>query len=147
MYVPQEGLHNVTVQPLNSAEDDYPPFQLTFEMVGQVVGLTIDDKNEVTVKEEDKWFYFAFESLGGGTCVHVDWADGTEETFGDDTFCAAWKPDVPYRVGVTMLDPIEITHSYAVFGIYNVSATAHNLVTEVPTSDDLTIIVTNGVCR
>ncbi len=40
---------------------------VSFEMVGQVIGLVIGDNNEITSKGEQKWFWFEFESVGATT--------------------------------------------------------------------------------
>ena len=48
---------------------------ITFEVVGQVRGMVLDDNREITAKDELKWFYLDFESIGAGTCVKIDFQD------------------------------------------------------------------------
>eukprot|EP00094_Tigriopus_californicus_P011733 TCALIF_11336-PA protein Name:"Similar to lov-1 Location of vulva defective 1 (Caenorhabditis elegans)" AED:0.02 eAED:0.02 QI:96/0.94/0.83/1/0.71/0.80/36/119/3138 len=142
----EEGFYNVTVRAKNELQES-EEHTVTFEIVGQVRGMIIDDYQEVTSKEEEKWLYFDFESIGAGTCIHVDFKDGIVQTFGDAMFCAMWRPDVEYVPGVDMINPIEIPHVYYSFGMYNVSAWASNIVTEGAVFDDLMVIVTSAPCR
>ena len=88
------------------------PYLLTFEMVNQVRGITLKDYEEVTTKDEVKWFYLYFESFGAHTCVFMDFDDGVQKTFGDPWYCNYWMPDVPYEPGVEMTEPVEITHTF-----------------------------------
>ena len=88
------------------------PKTVTFEMVGQVRGLTIDDREEITSVRELKFFFLEFESLGAGTCIFIDFKDGVQNTFGDASYCAEWMPAIEYVPGTEMLLPIQITHTY-----------------------------------
>ena len=81
-------------------------------MVGRVRGLKIGDEREITVKDETKWFYLDFESIGAGTCVFMDFQDGIKQSFGDEYFCSEWAPDIEYVPGVEMELPVIITHTY-----------------------------------
>lgn len=85
---------------------------LTFEIVGQVRGLELDDSRIITAKGEVKWFFLDFESLGAGTCVFMDFKDGVTTTFGDEFFCNEWAPEVPYTPGIDMVIPVTVTHTY-----------------------------------
>ena len=71
-------------------------FDLEFEIVGKVTGVKINDFQIITVKEQMKEFEVSFESFGSGACILIDFKDGVVKTFGDETFCNEWKPDVMY---------------------------------------------------
>lgn len=88
------------------------PVLATFEIVGAVRGITVDDYNELSAAEEEKWLFIDFESVGAGTCVTVDFDDGIQQAFGDEYFCAEWAPDVEFLPGVSMEPPVAITHVY-----------------------------------
>ena len=107
----QEGVHNVTVVAWNQVQNATEAL-VTFEIVGQVRGIEIDDYNEITPKDELKWFYLDFESIGAGTCIFMDFQDGITQTFGDENYCEEWAPDVEYVPGVEMTLPVIITHTY-----------------------------------
>ena len=81
-------------------------------MVGQVRGMKIDDYREITAMDELKWFYIDFESIGAGTCIHMDFQDGVEIAFGDEHFCSEWAPDTEYLPGIAMELPVIVTHTY-----------------------------------
>ena len=87
-------------------------FLVTFEMVGQVRGLVLSDNEEVTKIDEVKWFYLDFESLGATTCIHMDYADGVQKTYGDEYYCKIWMPEVEYEYGVVLEMPVMITHTF-----------------------------------
>lgn len=101
----------MTVQGANTLQES-DEYTVSFEIVGQVRGLIIDDYQEVTSKEEEKWLYFDFESIGAGTCIHVNFDDGIVQTFGDAMFCAKWRPNIEFVPGVDMINPVEIPHIY-----------------------------------
>ena len=52
---------------------------LTFEMVGKVQGPMIDDFQIISNKEQLKKFEITFESIGSGTCMMLDFKDGTQK--------------------------------------------------------------------
>lgn len=104
-------MHNITVRAWNRLQNATDSL-VTFEIVGQVRGIKVDDNNEITSKDEVKWFYIDFESIGAGTCIFMDFQDGIKQTFGDETFCAEWAPEVEYIPGVPMVLPVTITHTY-----------------------------------
>ena len=88
------------------------PFLMTFEMVGQVRGMVLDDRQVVTVAEEAKWFFLEFESIGALTCVLMDYDDGVVETFGDEYYCQEWMPGIDFVPDIDMTPPILISHVY-----------------------------------
>ena len=63
-------------------------------------------------KGQERWLFFAFESLGGTTCVVVDFADGVVEAYGDEWYCGEWKPDVKYVPGIPLTNPMEVPHVF-----------------------------------
>ena len=66
---------NVTVIASNAYEN-FSQF-LTFEMVGKVKGPLIDDFQIISNKEQEKEFEISFESIGSGSCMVVDFKDGS----------------------------------------------------------------------
>ena len=54
---------------------------LTFEMVGKVQGPLIDDFQIISNKEQLKEFEITFESIGSGTCMMLDFKDGTQKVW------------------------------------------------------------------
>ena len=50
---------------------------LSFEMVGKVKGPLIDDFQIISNKEQEKEFEISFESIGSGSCMVVDFKDGS----------------------------------------------------------------------
>ena len=56
-------------------------FNLTFEMVSKVKGPKIDDFQIITNRKQPKMFEITFESLGSGTCMVIDFKDGTMKVF------------------------------------------------------------------
>ncbi len=98
-------------------------------------------------KEEDKWLYFDFESLGSGACLEVDYGDDVVHAYGDESYCSEWRPNVQYVPGIDMINPVELAHPYNFYGVMNVTATASNIVTSVDITDYLTVIVTDAPCR
>ena len=107
----QEGWLNisVTAENLNQTTE---PYMMTFEMIGQVRGLIVDDGNVITSKGQNKWFELTFESIGAGTCIMMDFADGIVQTFGEEWFCLEWQPDIEFVPGVPLTEPVSIEHVY-----------------------------------
>ena len=66
---------NVTVKATNAYETFTQ--NLTFEMVGKVKGPLIDDFQIISNKEQEKDFEISFESIGSGSCMVLDFKDGT----------------------------------------------------------------------
>ena len=54
-------------------------FYSTFEMVGKVKTAILDDFQIITNKEQLKEFEITFESIGSGTCLLMDFKDGTQK--------------------------------------------------------------------
>jgi hypothetical protein len=107
----QEGFHNLSVIASNRLQN-FTADVLTFEIVGQVRGLEITDDRVMTSKDEMKWFFLNFESIGAGTCVTMDFQDGIKQSFGDELYCAEWAPGIEYIPGIAMVPPVTITHPY-----------------------------------
>ena len=91
----KEGEYNITVIAKNSLDVE-AKLILGFEIVGKVRGIKIDDFQIITTKKQTKDFEISFESVGAGTCVVVDFKDGSLRTFGDEIYCQEWQPDVRY---------------------------------------------------
>ena len=66
---------NVTVIAFNAYENFTQV--LSFEMVGKVKGPLIDDFQIISNKEQEKEFEISFESIGSGSCMVVDFKDGS----------------------------------------------------------------------
>ena len=66
---------NVTV----IAKNAYENFSqiLSFEMVGKVKGPLIDDYQIISNKAQEKEFEISFETIGSGSCMVVDFKDGS----------------------------------------------------------------------
>ena len=66
---------NVTV----IAKNAYENFTqlLTFEIVGKVKGPLIDDYQIISNKAQEKEFEISFETIGSGSCMVVDFKDGS----------------------------------------------------------------------
>ena len=56
-------------------------YNLTIEMVSKVKGPKIDDFQIITNRKQPKMFEITFESLGSGTCMVIDFKDGTMKVF------------------------------------------------------------------
>ena len=87
---------------------------MTFEIVGQVQGVKIDDHRIITNKEENKWFQITFDSVGAGTCLAIDYKDAYFVAYGDREFCSTWgrTMNVPFIDGYDIVDPFIIDHIY-----------------------------------
>ena len=107
----QEGVHNITVVAWNRLQN-FTSDVVTFEIVGAVRGMEITDNRVLSAKDEVKWFFINFESIGAGTCIVFDFHDGIIQSFGDEYFCSELAPDVEYLPGVAMVAPVIITHTY-----------------------------------
>ena len=62
--------------------------------------------------EEEKYLFLQFESVGAGTCVHVDFKDGIEQAYGDENYCGEWRPNVEFVPNTPITNPTEIPHIY-----------------------------------
>ena len=94
------------------------PSTVEFVKIGKVKGITLDDRASMASIEDTKWFYIDFETLGAGTCLHMDFKDGVEKVYGDKEFCDIWKPDVDYVFGQDMDLPVELPHVYQYADIF-----------------------------
>ena len=54
-------------------------YKATFEMVSKVKNVILDDFQIITNKEQLKEFEITFESIGSGTCLLMDFKDGTQK--------------------------------------------------------------------
>ena len=50
---------------------------VSFEMVGKVKGPLIDDFQIISNKAQEKEFEISFETIGSGSCMVVDFKDGS----------------------------------------------------------------------
>lgn len=97
---------------VSDKKDEYI-YNMTFEMVAKVTGVKIDDYQIITNKEKPKEFEISFESVGAGTCMVVDFKDGSVKSYGDSSFCSDWQPDIKYDPVIEALEtPQTITHVY-----------------------------------
>ena len=88
-------------------------FNMTFEMVAKVTGAIIDDYQLITNKEQTKEFEISFDSVGSGSCMIIDFKDGSVKSYGDATYCEEWKPDIKYDPVLEGLEsPTIISHVY-----------------------------------
>ena len=93
-------------------KDEYI-FEMAFEMVAKVTGAIIDDYQIITNKEQTKEFEISFESVGSGSCMIIDFKDGSVKSYGDATYCEEWKPDIKYDPVLEGLEsPTIISHVY-----------------------------------
>ena len=92
---------------------DRAEYNLEFEIVGKVRGITIDDFQIITNKEQKKEFEITFESIGAGACMVVDFKDGAVKSFGDKSYCEEWQPDVKYDPLIeTLITPQPLTYIF-----------------------------------
>jgi hypothetical protein len=109
--------------------------------------IQIDDFQLITSKQEQKNFEVTFESLGTGTCMEVDFKDGAVKTYGDQSSCEEWLPDVRYDpIYTEITSPLPLIYVFYQEGIFNVTARAKNRVTDIATVDDVMVIVTSAPC-
>ena len=137
--------------------------ELKLELVSRVRGPRLEDWQIITGVDEEKKFEVSFESVGAGTCLLLDWADGLEDTYGEPSWCSQWQPGVRwqtysfskgyltdlgrYHPTVPVIgSPQPLSHIFTQFGVYNVSVLASNRVTEVPVKAELMVIVTDAPC-
>ena len=131
----------------NTLLDDTFTYNLTFEIVGKVTNIKIDDFQLITSKEQPKNFEITYDSLGTGTCMEVDFKDGAVKTYGDQSFCEEWLPDLRYDpVFDEITSPLALVYIFFQEGIFNVTARSKNRVTELITVDDVMVIVTSAPC-
>ena len=50
---------------------------VSFEMVGKVKGPLIDDFQIISNKAQEKEFEISFETIGSGSCMVIDFKDGS----------------------------------------------------------------------
>ncbi len=108
-------MHNVTVIGANSDEESSPAeasFVRMDEQTDAILGLRIDDNQEVTNVGETKWFYVHYDVLGPDSCLVVDYDDGVMEAFGDREFCREWQPRIKFIDNMDISSPVVITHEY-----------------------------------
>ena len=144
-----EGSFNYTFEPQNSLVQDYPPFPVEVEMVGQVRGIKLDDFEIITNIEEIKNFEVTFDSVGAGACLGVDFGDGVQVAYGDQYFCQGWSRTSSFLFvegHETIGNPFQFNHIYFQFGVSTVQVFAMNFVTEMETRDELDVIVTSAPC-
>ena len=65
---------------------------LSFEMVGKVKGPLIDDFQIISNKEQEKEFEISFESIGSGSCMVVDFKDGSMKVCKLSTYFVTFQP-------------------------------------------------------
>jgi hypothetical protein len=77
----------VTVIGINSEEESepfsLPPLLIMEHIDAEIIGLKIDDQQEVTNVGESKWFYVHYDNIGKDPCIVVDFADGVRQAFGN----------------------------------------------------------------
>ena len=149
MDLTEEGSFNYTFEPKSSLVNDYPPFPVEVEIVGQVRGIKLDDFEIITNIEETKNFEVTFDSVGAGACLGVDFGDGVQVAYGDQYFCQGWSRTSSflfYEGYETISNPFQFNHIYFQFGVSTVKVYAMNFVTEVETEDQLDVIVTSAPC-
>ena len=96
-----------------TTQKDQYIFNMTFEMVAKVTGALIDDYQLITNKEQSKEFEITFDSVGSGSCMIIDFKDGSVKSYGDKSFCEEWKPDIKYDPVLQGLEsPQIISHVY-----------------------------------
>ena len=96
-----------------TTQKDQYTFNMTFEMVAKVTGAIIDDYQLITNKEQNKEFEISFDSVGSGSCMIIDFKDGSVKAYGDKSFCEEWKPDIKYDPVLQSLEsPQIINHVY-----------------------------------
>ena len=96
-----------------ATQKDQYIFNMTFEMVAKVTGAIIDDYQLITNKEQTKEFEISFDSVGSGSCMIIDFKDGSVKSYGDKSFCEEWQPDIKYDpVLVGLETPLTISHVY-----------------------------------
>ncbi len=110
----QEGFANFTIQPWSEVEQTLVPYFVSFEVVGQVRGIALDDSGIVTSKDEVKLINVTFDSVGAGTCLEVDFKDGYVIAIGDEAFCKFWSRTAnrPYVPGYEITSPMILDHVY-----------------------------------
>ncbi|XP_023332935.1 uncharacterized protein LOC111704816 [Eurytemora carolleeae] len=109
-----EAFYNISVEVTNSEMNGaWVKVEKMFQIVGKVINVKIDDFKLVVGKEEPKMFEFKFESTGAGTCMIVDYKDGFKRAYGDEKYCAEWKPSITYDPAVEFISsPMILNHTY-----------------------------------
>ncbi|XP_069977559.1 polycystin family receptor for egg jelly [Penaeus vannamei] len=139
-----ETFLNLTVYAVNMFQS--VPVDLFVEIVGQVRVGIIDDFAIVTGKNETKTFEVSFESLGGGTCLVIDFGDSSPlVAYGEEITCKTNFSHAFYYPEPTLDIINNYTHVYAAEGVYNMSIFAYNPISV--TTDTLMFCVTSIKCR
>ncbi|KAK7075310.1 hypothetical protein SK128_002074 [Halocaridina rubra] len=109
-----EEFLNLTVIAVNIFET--VKVDIFIEMVGQVRIIQINDFSVITEKNESKTFEISYESLGGGTCLVVDWGDSQPlalDAYGEESTCMTNFSHATYHSEPLLEIANNFTHSYA----------------------------------
>lgn len=64
-------------------------------------------------QDEPKFFEITYESIGGGTCMIIDWGDGTQlQAFGEEISCATNFSHAAYNILPELDVSMNFTHTY-----------------------------------
>uniref|UniRef100_A0A0P4W127 PKD/REJ-like domain-containing protein n=2 Tax=Scylla olivacea TaxID=85551 RepID=A0A0P4W127_SCYOL len=141
-----ETFLNLTVTAYNEFES--VSVDLFLEIVGKVRGCQLSDFNLVTAKGEGKTLQVTFESVGGGTCLLVNYGDSmplVPHAFGDDFTCSTEYPHATYSAAPELDVALNFTHVYMEEGIYNLTIIAYNELSNC--SSSITSYVSNIRCN
>ncbi|XP_042888379.1 uncharacterized protein LOC122263814 [Penaeus japonicus] len=141
-YYDEEAEITVTVLASNVFES--VAFDFVMLIVGDVKNVKLDDYSVTTGKNETKTFLVTFESIGGSTCLIIDWGDMTFSSYGDMFTCTAENTDIPFEWEIYLDVNMNVTHVYWEEGPYTVSALAFN--SRSSAVDELPVIVTSIDC-
>ena len=70
---------------------------VSFEMVGKVKGPLIDDFQIISNKAQEKEFEISFETIGSGSCMVIDFKDGSMKVCWKLGLCMIWLL-APFRL-------------------------------------------------
>ncbi|MPC47655.1 hypothetical protein E2C01_041409 [Portunus trituberculatus] len=108
-----ETFINLTVTAVNEFEN--VSVDLFLEIVGNVRGCQLNDFDLVTAKGEAKTLEVTFESVGGGTCLLINYGDSiplVPHAFGDDLTCTTEYPHAIYSATPELDVALNFTHVY-----------------------------------
>ncbi|ROT64094.1 hypothetical protein C7M84_017985 [Penaeus vannamei] len=141
-YYDEEVEITVTVRAINFFES--VPFDFVMLIVGEVKSVRLDDYSVTTGKNETKTLLVTFESIGGSTCLIINWGDLSLTSYGDFYTCTTENMEIPYEPGIPLDISMNVTHVYWEEGPYTVTAMAFN--SRSNTLDELPVIVTSIDC-
>ncbi|XP_041364430.1 uncharacterized protein LOC121379844 [Gigantopelta aegis] len=113
------GVHDVSIKVSNPISSQTKLKQIT--LVDSVVNMVITELANLTKVDDTKLLKFQYDMEGTGSCLHLDWGDGTKETYG--TNCDPAFGGNP--VGA-LTNPLTTPHVYTSPGFKTVTATTSN---------------------